>query len=156
MFPFWELADLRVFPFSEIVRSHAQPWPPYRGGPGCWCVSRNRRREMSEVITQTAVEDEIRRICDDLESMTREYASHSEEAARRDVDYKLAEAKELLKADGRSAAVRAAQALLAAADAYEAKRMSEALRESALQACRSKMAQLSSLQSLLRVIGGQV
>lgn len=101
------------------------------------------------------IDAELERLSARLEEATELHARLAQDAAEAEVAYKLAKAKALLGAEGRSAVVREAAALLVVADEYTAHRMAEGRLAAQVELLRSLRAQLSVLQTLARTIGAQ-
>jgi hypothetical protein len=98
-------------------------------------------------MPQVHIESEIVRLSARAEEVTQKLAIRAREAAEADVAYKIAHAQALLRADG-TAYVREAEATVATADEYAAKKSTEALLLSAQEAGRNVRAQLDALRSI--------
>lgn len=99
-------------------------------------------------LSPVTVESEIRRLIDAAESVTTEVAVRSEDAARCDHAYKVAHARALLKADGRSEAIRLANALLVVESEHLERKLADAKLLAAQEAGRMIRAQLDALRSV--------
>jgi len=102
----------------------------------------------TDVVTQARVEGEILRLSALLEDRTDAIATAAEKAAHTDVDYRKAHAHAILKAEGRNAEAREAQAHLEVLDEFYARRIAEANLLAAQESARNLRQQLSALQSL--------
>lgn len=99
-------------------------------------------------LTQHSVEQEIVRLSNMTERVTQEIGKRSRDWAELDSDYDVVFAKALLVADGKSEAIRKANALVACEDIYRKARIAEALLDSAREAGRNYRAQLDAYRSL--------
>src|SRR5262245_10680673 len=103
---------------------------------------------MSTIITPAAAEAELARLSTKLEQRSDELAGLLEAAARADVNFKLAHARALLRADGDTVGEREAEAILAVADLARERRLAEAVGDAAKESIRSLRQQLSACQSV--------
>ena len=101
------------------------------------------------------IEKELIRLSETLELRTDDLAKVSEEAARAEHSYKLAESRAMVELAKQklTADVRKALALVGTAEAHEIRLLTAATRDSTQEACRTLRAQLSALQSILRSTG---
>lgn len=98
-------------------------------------------------LSQADVEEEILRIAALAERCTHEIAKRARAAAQADADYKIANAKAFLVAEG-PVAEREARALTDCADLYRERRMTEAVLLAAQEAGRNYRSQLEALRSI--------
>lgn len=103
---------------------------------------------MTSPVGPALVESEMLRFSALLEERTDEHARHAQEAARAEAAYKSALHKNLLRAPGSTVGDRTAWAEDQCEELFLQRRVAEALRDSALESCRSLRAQLSALQSI--------
>jgi hypothetical protein len=101
-----------------------------------------------EPLTQGRIESEIMRLAAMLEQTTDLLAGASEDAARCEVDWKVAEAIALLHSREKSAELRKADALSQGRKQFAAHRGAEAVRDGLQEKCRTLRAQLDSLRTL--------
>ena len=99
-------------------------------------------------LTQIRIESEIARLSALLESTTDELAGRMEDAAAREVAWKVAEAGALLKSEQKSAELRKADALIHCRKEYGEHLSADALRDALSEKCRTVRAQLDALRSL--------
>lgn len=99
-------------------------------------------------INPFAVEAEILRFVNLLETATTAVAKRGRDAAMADADYKVAFAKALLVTEG-TVAERDAQAAIATQEEYRAKRSAEAVLDAAREAGRNMREQLGALRSVM-------
>jgi hypothetical protein len=105
---------------------------------------------MSRPLGPAAVEAEMRRLAEELEKRTSALAGLLETAASADVAFKLAYARAVLEAEGRTVPEREAQATLAVETELRERKHAEAVADACREAVRSLRDQLSALQSLNR------
>lgn len=98
-------------------------------------------------LAQVDVESEIMRLGGLCEKATHEVAKRARAAAEADADFKVANAKAFLRADG-PVAVREATALVECEDQYRARKNAEAVLLAAQEAGRNYRAQLDALRSI--------
>jgi hypothetical protein len=99
------------------------------------------------MLTQTAVEDELRRLIGQAEAVAHDVAARAEDAARAEHAYKVGFARALLRADG-SVAAREAQALLAVEDLHLARKVADARLLAAQETARTIRSNVDALRSL--------
>lgn len=103
---------------------------------------------MVATLTNVDIEDEIMRLSGEMESATYEYATLSDEAAQAEVDYKLDNARELLKAEAPNQAARTAKALIQTREQFETHRIAEARLKAQAELLRTLHARLDALRTL--------
>lgn len=103
---------------------------------------------MTAVLAPVEVENEIWRISALCEKVTTEIAQRARAAAEADVAYKLANAKAMLRSDGKTVGDRESEAIQVCEDEYRARRITEALLLAAQEAGRNYRAQLDAMRSI--------
>lgn len=98
----------------------------------------------------TPTEENIARIAHKLEARTDALRGLLHEAAVADVDYRVAYAKALLRANGATVGEREAQATLSCEEALMHRKTTEAVADACKESVRSLRDTLSGAQSLLR------
>lgn len=110
----------------------------------------------SEPLAQVDIEAEIVRLSGLCEKVTHELAQRARMSAEADAAFKREYAKAYLRSEAKTAGARDAQAVLATDEQYTAKRIAEALLQSATEAGRNYRAQLDALRSINANIRHQV
>jgi hypothetical protein len=103
---------------------------------------------MIQPVGPAEVEAELARLATRLEAKSDELATLLEAAAEADVNYKLAQARQLLRAEGDTVGEREAEALLATADLLRERRISEAVADACRESVRSLRSQLEACRSI--------
>jgi hypothetical protein len=99
-------------------------------------------------VTPAQAEAELRRLARKLEERTDALAGLLETAAAADVAYRVAYAKALLRAEGRTVADREAIATLAVEHQLRDRKTTDAVADACREAVRSLRDQLSAVQSV--------
>lgn len=99
-------------------------------------------------LSQVSVEREILRISGLLDHQVTEIAKRARNAAQSEADYKLAYAKALIVAGGKTVADRESEALIECEDLYRARLAADAVLLAAQEAGRSYRAQIDALRTL--------
>jgi hypothetical protein len=99
-------------------------------------------------LTPVDVEGELDRLATKLETKSDELAQLLQRAAEADVNYRLAHAKALLRAEGDTVSEREATATLAVEAELRERKTTEAVAHACLESVRSLRDQLSAVQSI--------
>ena len=99
-------------------------------------------------IIQTDVENEIRRMVDELDNASVALAHEAVQASEAEHMYKVEYAKALLKQSEGTVAQKEANALNEVSELYRDRLVKNALRDAAIEKCRNLRAQLNALQSI--------
>lgn len=102
----------------------------------------------SEPLAQVDIEAEIVRLSGLCEKVTHQLAVRARASAEADAAFKREHAKAFLLAEGKTVGDREAEAALMTDEQYTAKRIAEALLQSATEAGRNYRAQLDALRSI--------
>lgn len=101
-------------------------------------------------LSQIQVEDEIRRLSNELTKATSFNAQAAERAAQADVDYKLARARALIDLRGKGGTVpeKEATVLASVATQFENAKLAEAIYEASKEKGRNLRTQLDALRTI--------
>lgn len=102
------------------------------------------------MLTPAALEDELRRVAKKLEAQTDDLAPLLQSAAEAEVAYKLAYARALLGAEGKTVGDREAEATILTERQYTDRKIKEAVADACRESVRSLRDQLSAVQSVNR------
>jgi hypothetical protein len=115
--------------------------------------------QRTEPIGRAEVEQEIVRLCDELERMTEDFASFARRAAVSEADWKRREAGHIVDGvvSGNKASeyVRRSEAMKAHGAEYELYKLDAATRDVTEERLRSVRAQLSALQTIAANVRSQ-
>jgi hypothetical protein len=107
-------------------------------------------------VTPETIENEVRRLARKLEERTDELAVLFRAAAEADVAYRVAYAKALLASNEKTVGRQEADATVKTADLLQARKIAEALAESAKESTRSLRDQISAVQSVGAMLRAQM
>jgi hypothetical protein len=100
------------------------------------------------VLTPAATEEELRRLAHKLEAKTDDLAPLLQDAAEADVAYRLAYARALLCAEGKTVGEREAEATILTEKYLTERKVTEAIADACRESVRSLRDQLSAVQSV--------